>query len=323
MYRNDGRSCIGEKSPRLSHSLVYIVIVNWNNHKDTISCLSSIARLNCQNIKVIVCDNDSSDNSKFFLSRYISEQRFSNISVVSTGCNGGYAFGVNHGIGIALADPNTAFIWILNNDTIVLPDTLFEMISKMNSDVKLGMVGSILLNRDLPNQIQSAGGSYNKYLGTTHHFFQGELITSTLLKSIGNNDPDYLVGASILITKACAMDLGPMNTAYFLYYEDVDWCKRAINKGYRLVVSEKSFVLHSEGASTGLSSRNITSFNANRMYKIYYRSCLLYSRIHHPKLYALIRLSMILRMILPLLKANHRKSIAALYVMLFVWPGQK
>lgn len=237
------------------HPLIYIIILNYNGWKDTLSCIQSILDQDYHNFKIVIVDNHSTDNSFFELTSFITKVDYDKIIIVKSGMNGGFSYGNNVGIRIALDDFECKFIWILNNDTIIKQTTLVHLLNHMTSSQKrIGILGSMLLYFNNPDTIQALGGVFNKWIGIGKH------IGGYQNKELGkrrNLDLDYVVGASMFVSINFIKDVGLLSEDYFLYYEDVDWSIAAKNKGWLLDTCIDSEVLHKEGASIGSSSKGI------------------------------------------------------------------
>ncbi|MDD4721926.1 MAG: glycosyltransferase family 2 protein, partial [Acidaminococcaceae bacterium] len=165
--------------------------------------------------------------------------------LIETGNNFGFAGGNNVGLRFALAQNNFDYVWILNNDTVVCKDSLTELVNTMEADTSIGICGSKLMYYDTPIKVQSLGGKYNKVLGISNHI-------------VDKNDSlniDYVVGASMLVSKVFIETIGFMQEDYFLYYEDLDWSVRG-KKFFKLAYNLNSVVYHKEGASTGGNTKD-------------------------------------------------------------------
>jgi GT2 family glycosyltransferase len=159
------------------------------------------------------------------------------IIFIQTGENLGFAGGNNVGIRYALYKGDFEFLWILNNDTVVKRDSLTMLVEKAKcyrekNIGKIGIIGSKLLYYDMPNVIQGVGGKYNKFLAVTKHIGAFEKDKSQydnekVLKKI-----DYIIGASMFVSKDFLYDVGLMCEDYFLYYEELDWAIRGRRNGY-------------------------------------------------------------------------------------------
>lgn len=271
------------------NKIVYIIILNYNNWIDTIECIESLTLLSTSNVKIIVVDNASTDESiekitlwsigkqavnikNPELSKYVGagvkkpitiikinennkedisseKTKAAEIILISAIKNGGFAAGNNIGIRLALSDKNCTHIWILNNDTVVRNDALANLLELMNNDSDIGIAGSTLLYYNKPNLIQARGGAiYNRWVGTSHHLGEGEIFDENKLPTSPKRI-DYIVGASMLVSRRFVEKAGLMYEGYFLYNEEIDWaCRRGNLKiGY----SPKSIVYHKEGGTIG------------------------------------------------------------------------
>jgi len=113
--------------------LVVVVIANWNLRKDLLECLSSLYETDYPRMHIIVVDNNSSDDSVASV-----EQQFPQTQLIKRTENGGYAVALNDGIR-AGAVLNPEFYLILNNDTLVPPDTLGRLVDVMLSDPQIAI----------------------------------------------------------------------------------------------------------------------------------------------------------------------------------------
>jgi len=169
--------------------------------------------------------------------------------LIQTGSNLGYAGGNNIGLRYALRKGDGAFIWILNNDTVIEKDALKELMNCVQSDSSIGMIGSKLLYYGRPNVLQSAGGCrISPIIGNTRLIGLNHEDNGDWDKPL---EPDYICGASLLVKKKVIEDIGLMDEDYFLYWDDADWGIRARRKGYRLLYCPKSRVWHKEGGTSG------------------------------------------------------------------------
>ena len=113
---------------------VGIILLNWNDYKHTSACLDSLEKLDYENYKSIVVDNNSRDDSLLQLI-----QTYPNVHFIQNNQNLGFTGGNNVGIRYALKK-QFEHILLLNNDTIVEPDFLRILVNKLESDPKIGAV---------------------------------------------------------------------------------------------------------------------------------------------------------------------------------------
>jgi GT2 family glycosyltransferase len=249
--------------------MVYIIVLNYNGANDTIACLKSILELNYARFKVLVVDNASTDDSEIKIRKYlyfIQDKRF---LFIETEKNTGYAGGNNIGIRIALENQEMAYVWVLNNDTIVDKDALIELVNKMEFDKRIGMCGSKQIYEWDRNRLQGYGGKYNKFLGK-----------SSSMKDINRiNEIDFVSGASMLLSRELLEKVGLFCEDYFLYFEELDLRERAKNK-FTIGCAVKSIVYHKEGASIGSSFQGKKRSYLSDYYLI--RNRILFTKKYHP-----------------------------------------
>jgi GT2 family glycosyltransferase len=142
---------------------------------------------------------------------------------IQAGENGGFAAGNNVGIDFALKRGDADYVWLLNNDTVVDRKALSYLIEHFeDSPIKLGILGSKLLYYHNPSIIQAIAGRYNPWLSTTGHI-GGNVTDTGQYDSHHVPSADYIVGASMFISKQFLLDVGNMQEDYFLYFEELDW----------------------------------------------------------------------------------------------------
>ena len=223
------------------NATVFILILNWNGWQDTVECIESCQKLNYSDFRIVVVDNGSNDDSVAELRKH-----FPQLTLIETGKNLGFAGGNNVGIQYAL-DHGAEYVWLLNNDTIIDPEALAELLKVAESESSIGMVGSKILQYSEPDIIDFAEGRINFRTGVARHIGRGE-------KDIGQYDQssetDYITGCSLFVKQEVFEKVGLMPEEYFLYYEETDWCLQARGQGYRICVSPHSKVFHKVHSST-------------------------------------------------------------------------
>jgi GT2 family glycosyltransferase len=268
------------------HPKAYVLLLNWRGWSDTIECLESVFRQDYPRYQVVVCDNDSGDGSleriaawargeldaeaprehplgplssppvpKPISCVYLSREQAdagdgdADLVLIQTGANLGFAGGNNVGLRYAAARGDASYVWLLNNDTVVHPRALLGMVRTAELDPGVGMVGSKLLYYDEPDRIQAVGGGrIVPWQGLTRFLGEGEEDRRQWETPL---DPDYITGASLLVRTALAEEVGGLDERYFLYSEEVDWCLRARERGWKLRYAPESLVWHKGGKSVG------------------------------------------------------------------------
>jgi GT2 family glycosyltransferase len=219
-----------------SEPSVTCILVNFNGWADTLQCLQSLCRIDYGSLSLILVDNGSTDDSVARI-----RAAFPEIEIIESPRNLGFGAGNNLGIRRAL-DRGAKYVWLLNNDTVVRPDTLRALIAVAEADPSLGAVGSVLYYAHAPRQVQAWGGGYlNLRMGTTHHFHE----------AVPWERLEYLTAASILIPAKMFENVGLFDEQYFMYWEDTDLSMRMRRAGWKLGVAEGATLLHKEGGTIG------------------------------------------------------------------------
>lgn len=250
-----------------------VLILNWNGWRDTIECLESIQQSVGVSFRIVVCDNDSLDHSldkivvwataggKPFV-RYDRVQAESGgqaeesapLVLIQTGANLGFAGGNNVGLRYCLAHGGFDYVWVLNNDTVVAPDALAQLVARMQRDPAIGMCGSKLIFYHQPGQVQAYGGSaFDARRGVVVPIGQFSPVDASCDVAAVEAQTAYVVGASMLVSTPFLQSVGLMCEDYFLYFEEIDWAFRARGK-FTLAYADASVVWHKEGGSIGSSS---------------------------------------------------------------------
>lgn len=225
--------------------LVYIILLNYNGYKDTIECINSLEKISYKNYKIVIVDNASTDGSEDILKNEFPHHIF-----IQTGSNLGFAGGNNVGIKYALEN-GADYILLLNNDTVVEPNFLEPLVEYADKDNKVGIVGGKINYYHNRNKIWSAGGKVNLFTGSTYHFGLNKNNSDYINKF---NKVKFLTGCVQLIKKDLINDIGFLDEDYFLYYEDTDYCTRAVKNGWKLVYIPNSIIYHKVSSSTKKSS---------------------------------------------------------------------
>ncbi len=238
-------------------SRVCCVILNWNGWRDTVRCLHSLREQQYSPLRVIVVDNCSSDDS---VSRITEE--YPEVLLIRAPANDGFAAGCNLGIKEAL-EQRADFIWLLNNDTLVPPDTLVYLL-EASKPHDVGVVGAVLRYMQDPSQVQAwGGGEVLTWIGFVRHYISPHVLKRT----------SYLTFASALIRAEVFDHIGLLDEGYFMYFEDADFCLRAWRAGWRPVVAAQTAILHKEGGS-------VRQRKSPKMERIVTRSGLLFLGAH-------------------------------------------
>lgn len=219
---------------------VFIIILNWNGLKDTLECLESVFKLDYPDFEVVVVDNGSIDDSVGVIRKAYPEA-----TLIENKENLGYTGGNNVAMRYAM-EHSADYMWLLNNDTVVEPDTLSKIVAAAEGRPEIGLVSPVICYYDEPDKIQFCG-SYVDY--AVFGIFHAEDIESFHEMSRGHSIS--LWGTALLIKSNVVKQIGYLNSKYFAYHEDCEYCIRAAKAGYTSVLEPRAAVYHKDSRSTG------------------------------------------------------------------------
>jgi len=248
---------------------VSIIIVNWNNWKDTLECLKSLKELDYPNFRIVIVDNGSQDDSKKKIKNYLRKVSCPEKYVfISSQFNLGFSGGNNLGIKAGLTHHSDYFL-LLNNDTVVEKKFLKELVKVGESKKQIGVLGPLIYFYDNPKKIWFAGGRFNwlklSWVKGRGHLGYDIPISDKFLKR--PQKVDFITGCALLIKKEVVEKIGLMDEDYFLYYEDVDWCLKAGKAGYNCVFVPSAKIWHKISSSASKLAQPI-------IFRYHYRNAL-------------------------------------------------
>lgn len=220
---------------------ITIVILNWNGRQDTLECLESVQKIDYQNFETIVVDNGSQDDSVKTI-----REKFPQVMTIENGANLGFSAGNNVGIQYALSQ-GTDYVFLLNNDTVVDPQMLSELIDASTKYPEAGILGSKIYRYDKPETIWYAGTSWRTDTAKFLHIGYGKVDSQTDEAEV--KETDYVCGCAFLIKTEVVEKVGMLDPKYFLLWEEADLCYRARKAGYKTLVVPKSQLRHKCSAS--------------------------------------------------------------------------
>lgn len=238
---------------------IYIIILNWNNIKDTTECLESVRKINYSNYKVVIVDNGSTDGSPEKI-RMLSPE----ITLIKNKQNMGYAGGNNIGIKYALEN-GADHILLLNNDTIVDPEILSSFVWAADAYPDAGIFGGKVYYYSKPTVIWFTAGKWDKGKGKFHHIGED---CSDRADSYGDvAETDFICGCALFFRKKVAETIGLLEPKYFLMFEETDWCYRARKEGFKSIYVPSAKIWHkvSKSFNGGNSPLYSYFFTRNRL----------------------------------------------------------
>ena len=240
---------------------IAVVIVNFRTAGLTVACLESIAAdgwVPC-NGRVIVVDNASGDGSAEVIRGAVEARGWGEwVEVVEADRNGGFAYGNNVGIRRALeSDDRLKYLLLLNPDTVVRPGAMEALVRHSQAHPRSGICGARLLDGD--GRPQCSGFRFPTVFGEFESGMRFGPVTK-LLKGWVIPRPvsdvagcvDWVSGACLLVRREALEQVGLLDEGFFMYYEEVDLCRRAKLVGWEVWHVPQAQVVHLEGAASGI-----------------------------------------------------------------------
>ena len=253
----------------MENNYISIIIPNYNGMHHLECCLASLRNQSYRNFRIIIVDNNSTDNSLEFVKKKYNEVLFIELKM-----NEGFAKAVNIGIKKALQDKHTKYILLLNNDIECDEYFVEELINGFNYE-NVGSVSPKMMNFFKRDIIDGAGDEvYRKKLPYPRGI--GQKDTGQYSKI------EYIFGAcagAAMYKKEVFKEIGFFDEDFFAYFEDVDYSFRLQYRGYKCIYFPAAICYHKRGGSfstfqsfqTFLVERNIFSLRI----KVYPLSVLL------------------------------------------------
>ncbi len=225
-----------------------IILVNYNTRELLRDCLESLfANKPAADCEVIVSDNGSADGSLKMLA-----EEYPQVRVIANHENLGFARANNR----AIEQSQGKYLLLLNSDTLVIDrDSFDKMFKYMEGHPDTGVLGCMLLNRD--HSIQLSCGRFP----TLFNEFRQKLINMVFSGKIEpfygkimaeyreEHPVDWVTGACMMVRREAAQQAGLLDEGFFMYFEDVDWCRRINSYGWQVVYFPGTRVVHLLGGS--------------------------------------------------------------------------
>jgi GT2 family glycosyltransferase len=226
---------------------LHAILVNYRCWRDAASCVQYLALAGLPPEQVVVVDCDSRDGSAERLRAHSPMG-----TVLALGENLGFAGGCNRGAGLALERGAEALMF-LNTDTAFRPDFLSRLLGRAG-DLATACVSPEIYWAGQPRRPWSAGAWRGRVPGTLRPRQPGDPERAV----------DYLYACCLVAGRAVWERVGPFDPGYFLYYEDMDWSRRARRLGTPLTVEPRARLWHAVGASTGGASSALRRYHLTR-----------------------------------------------------------
>lgn len=225
-----------------------IIIVSWNVAGELAACLDSILAVDAPHIEIIVVDSASSDNTVTML-----QERYPQVKLVAQTENLGFVRCNN--IGLRMAQGR--YLMLLNPDTEAVGDALAQMVTYMDAHPEVGIAGPHTLNTDRTTQ-----STRRRFPTLAIAFFESTWLQPYAPKSMldsyyVNDQPDngifevdWVQGSALMARRSVYEQIGGLDEGYFMFSEEMDWCHRAKDAGWRVVYVGTAEIIHHGGKST-------------------------------------------------------------------------
>lgn len=234
----------------MSGEILTVIIVNYKT-ADLVSEVAQGVKKHAQadgiSTKTIVVDNGSRDGSVEKLRAAHPE-----IAVIDTGANLGFAAGNN----VALRALDTPYALLLNSDAFLQDGCLARLIAIMEQNPQVGICGPRILNpdgtdQDYPERFPSVPEMIRRALFGPQFPAQGKDPRTPI-------EMERIHGCALLIRRSVVDTIGLLDERFWMYDEDMDWCLRAREAGWRLWLVPDAQVMHLGGQTSGRAARGNT-----------------------------------------------------------------
>jgi len=227
-----------------------IIIVTYNSENEIEGCLNSIlSNFDDNNIEIIIADNNSSDSTIDIIQNISSDK----IMLITNSNNLGYTKAINQ----CLENVSLGNILILNPDTIIPDDSLKQLINTLALDDSNGIVAPQL---KYPNgDIQKSCRRFPRRrdiiyesFGLNRLFSKSKEFGHWKMSDFDHKNSRFVeqpAGAALLMKKRLINEIGNFDENFPMFFSDVDFCHRVIDKGYKIKFSTDTFIIHKGGAS--------------------------------------------------------------------------
>lgn len=220
---------------------VAVIICNYNKRDYLLRCIQSVLESSCRDFDLYVVDNHSSDGSPdAVVSAYGTR-----CTLIRNDVNKGGAGGFNAGLRATL-DRRYEYVYLLDNDVVLDPDAMQELVDYLDRNPQTAAAGSKLYVLEHPDQIQEMGADidWEKFHVKPH--FKGSMDHASLPDVMFC---DYVPACSVMARTGVLREVGLMDEQFFIYWDDIEWFYRMRLRGYQIAALGRSKVWHKMGAA--------------------------------------------------------------------------
>jgi GT2 family glycosyltransferase len=245
-----------------------LCLVSWNVWADLRGCLLSLRQNPGVRLQIIVVDNASADDTVAHLRRDFPE-----VELIANAENRGFAAASNQ----ALAAAEGRYLLLLNPDTVVPPHGLEELVAFADQRPEAGVVGPQLRYPDgrlqySARHFPTVTAALFRNTPLSRLFPRARAVQAYLMADWEHNEVrevDWVSGAAMLIRREAYEQIGPLDERFYWGSEDVDYCWRAHQAGWKVLYTPTPRIVHAVGRSSDQAVRR-TIVNTHRsMYRLY------------------------------------------------------
>jgi GT2 family glycosyltransferase len=215
--------------------VIYFLTVNYYSTNLVAKLISSLPNSKNPDYKIVIINNSPDDDS-------IYQLKNESVLILNATSNLGFGSACNLGLKFIYAEDPQAIVWIINPDAYLLENTLDKVQPFFDSHPEISILGTIV--HTPVGEVWFAGG---RFIDNTGAILTQDLLTNT------NTDYvlcDWITGCSLIINLSNFHECPLFDSAYFLYYEDFDFCQRYAQQGHLIAVTKQFGVLHQPSSIT-------------------------------------------------------------------------
>jgi N-acetylglucosaminyl-diphospho-decaprenol L-rhamnosyltransferase len=227
-------------------SRVAVIIVNYRTDRLVLDCLRALRSDSAEHVTVV--DNASGDGSIDRLRENVAANKWSDwVTLIALDHNGGFAAGNNAALRAILATPLPPdYVLLLNPDTVPRPEAVTALVEYLDRHPRVGTPQTSAFRFPTVRGEFEHGARF----GPVSRLLADNRISMPIAREA--HRADWVTGASMMIRRAAIEQIGLLDEGYFLYYEEVDYCRRAARAGWSCSFVPQSRVVHLVSKSTGL-----------------------------------------------------------------------
>ncbi|HVW66289.1 MAG TPA: glycosyltransferase family 2 protein [Candidatus Peribacteraceae bacterium] len=214
--------------------LVSAIVLNYKSPRDAVSCVQALEKQTiADKLEIFVVDNHSEDESIGVIRNRLTE--LPHVRILESNANVGYGRGNEIGMRRAAG----TYILIINPDNELLPESLEKMVAQMEKHPDIGIIAPKLMHDD--GTVRDAARAFPSFLDVVIKRMAATLFPKRMDRYLQRDidpdkerDIDWVVGACVLIRRELIEKIGGFDPRFFLFFEDMDLCRRAWNAGFRV-----------------------------------------------------------------------------------------